>query len=429
MTDDSLAWHKYVYEGKGTWWWCEANGDWFLENSPGPWTQYLDPTSGRQYWWRDDTNWFWINGCHGVFGHSVAANKVADDKHLEQPNLQSPTEPQSEKPLDTAELRPSTPAESLPTPQTESCGARAHWACHVCAEMNNPDRSECNCCGANARPPAIDSAQWLLPAKAQSPLPAEVPSSLSRASAVDWHPGITLLGDCAPAGLAWRYPMRDEKRNSYVGHFQSCLSSQETKAFRSMVMDGMGDLGWDKPPLGARSGSSGGGGARRSGVMTRGTKWLVRRGCWCTYRHKIVNVAPLKATPFPSWMDQLMQACMPACGIADASMWPNSCLLNCYADGSQAIDWHSADESLFGGWSEAGERIISLTLGSDRLYEMRPSDVSVYENVPLSCSLLLKSGDIWTMEGQTPRHYMHRVPKYSGGKNGPVNLHVSFTWR
>merc|ERR1712232_1186276 len=80
----------------------------------------------------------------------------------------------------------------------------------------------------------------------------------------------------------------------------------------------------------------------------------------------------IKSIPFPSWMHKLMQACMPACGLADPTLWPNSCILNCYADGKDGVDWHSDDESLFGGLAHTNERIISLALGSERLFEVRP---------------------------------------------------------
>merc|ERR1719367_2522317 len=71
------TWHKYSYEG-GTWWWCETNGDWFLEAKSAPWTRYCDPASTREYWWRDDMNWFWIDGNHGQVGHTLTANPVLE---------------------------------------------------------------------------------------------------------------------------------------------------------------------------------------------------------------------------------------------------------------------------------------------------------------------------------------------------------------
>lgn len=389
-----MLWRKYVSEAGNCWWWCEANGDWFLENRPGSWTQYWDPVSEMRYWWRDDDSWFWINGCRGEPGRILTANAAVDDQLLDTPVPESPVErtaePQPEHPLETADLlRWSTPrAQAEPPPARQA---------------SSPPLPQPLTCNGVPPPPAVPPPQ----------------PSTNRSQ----H---TLLGDIAPAGVAWQYPFRDEGRNSYVGHLPACLPAADARAYFRIVMDSMSVLGWERPPLVRRSGSCGGGGARRSGVILRGTKWLVCKGCHCTYP---LEGMTLKPTPFPDWMDQLMQRCMPACGLADRASWPNSCTLNGYSDGSEAFDWHSDDERLFGGLSETGERIISLALGSERLYEMRPSDISTYEDAPPSCSLRLKGGDIWTMEGQTPRHYMNRVPKYPAGKQGPVRFHVSVIWR
>merc|ERR1712217_29519 len=124
-----------------------------------------------------------------------------------------------------------------------------------------------------------------------------------------------------------------------------------------------------------------------------------------------------------------MQKVMPACGLTDPATWPNSCLLNCYSDGTETIDWHSDDEPLFAGKSKEGERIILLALGSERIFEVRPSNKSLYEDVPLTLSLRVKGGDMWSLEGHTAKHYMHRIPKQGADKSGPVRLHVNLTWR
>lgn len=55
------AWKKYINaEGQGYWWWCELDGDWFLEDEPGPWAKYKDPETGKHYWWKTDDTWFWV---------------------------------------------------------------------------------------------------------------------------------------------------------------------------------------------------------------------------------------------------------------------------------------------------------------------------------------------------------------------------------
>ena len=55
-------WQKFKVEnGRGYWWWCEKDSDWFLEEQPGRWVQYVDTATARKYWWRDDETWFWCS--------------------------------------------------------------------------------------------------------------------------------------------------------------------------------------------------------------------------------------------------------------------------------------------------------------------------------------------------------------------------------
>lgn len=418
MAANHFAWHKYVYEGFGFWWWCETDGDCFLESNPGPWAKYSDPMSARQYWWRDDTNWFWIDGVHGQVGHSLNVNRAVKEEQVVEPNLVSTPE------LLTVKQQESQPEQALRTQQVNACGTQARWTCTICDEVNKAGRSQCNCCGAQAGTNVKSSERFVEDASVP-PTPLSAPDSIAVAKPHQ----LPLLGDCSSAGVTWQYPLRDEMQQSYVGHLRECISSKDAKSYLRIIMDSMDELGWDRPPSDKRSGCSGGGGAKR-GVIGRHTKWLVRAGCCCTYRHNTVTARDLPATPFPSWMNAIMKACMPLCGLAEPSTWPNSCIINKYTDGSEAIDWHCDDESLFGGISDTGERIITLVLGSERPYELRPSDTPTYaENVPLSCSLLVKGGDIFSMEGRTPKYYMHRMPKYAGKKGERVGMHLSLTWR
>ena len=47
-------------ERAACWYWREDNGDWFVENNPSPWQQYLDPAYNRAYWCNADvSDGFW----------------------------------------------------------------------------------------------------------------------------------------------------------------------------------------------------------------------------------------------------------------------------------------------------------------------------------------------------------------------------------
>merc|ERR1712226_503664 len=110
---------------------------------------------------------------------------------------------------------------------------------------------------------------------------------------------------------------------------------------------------------------------------------------------------------------------MPLCGLPDPSTWPNSCNLNCYADGTDTIGWHADDEDLFQGRHDHC-RIVSLSLGAERTFEVRP--IGGEEGASASCRLRLKSGDLCTMEGYMQRHFEHRIPK--GGSSTPLRVNL-----
>lgn len=53
-----VTWQKYQSD-EGYWWWCEATEDCFVEARPEPWSKFLDPDSGRAYWYNTPSQWFW----------------------------------------------------------------------------------------------------------------------------------------------------------------------------------------------------------------------------------------------------------------------------------------------------------------------------------------------------------------------------------
>jgi len=235
-------------------------------------------------------------------------------------------------------------------------------------------------------------------------------SSLEHALAVAEELGLELMGG---GSFPWNYELIDKERRSFAGHLPGALDEKCATRWLRNIMDNMDEVGgWDRP-MGSL------------GRISRGTKWMVRYGCRCPYRYGGMTVDPVI---FPSWMHELMQVCMPMCGLTAPESWPNSCNLNCYADGSDSLDWHADDEWIFDG-RERDCRIISLSLGAERSFELRLSDDAAADASGAECMehrLRLRSGDLLTMEGLTQRHYVHRVPK-AGGKM--VRLRVNLTWR
>lgn len=233
-------------------------------------------------------------------------------------------------------------------------------------------------------------------------------SSLERALAVAEEVGIQLLG---AGGSSWNYELIDKERRSFVGYLPGALDEKSAWKWMKTILDDMDEIGgWDHP-------------MSALGRVSRGTKWLVQPGCRCPYRYGGMSMDPV---PFPKWMRGLMEVCMPMCGLQDPESWPNGCNLNFYADGSDSLDWHADDEPMLGG-CDSDCRIISLSFGAERSFEVRLADETAAASGTecTECQLRLRSGDLCTMEGLTQRHYVHRLPK-AGGK---IPRRLNLTWR
>jgi alkylated DNA repair dioxygenase AlkB len=76
-------------------------------------------------------------------------------------------------------------------------------------------------------------------------------------------------------------------------------------------------------------------------------------------------------------------------------------LCNFYPDGDVGLGWHADDE----GDLARDAPIASLSLGAPRDFAMRPGRAG------RAClTVALAPGSLLVMEGQTQRHYQHRVP-------------------
>jgi len=216
--------------------------------------------------------------------------------------------------------------------------------------------------------------------------------------------GLELLGDLAPKSVRWDYVMKDEERRSFAGFLSCPFTKNQCNIFYSKVKEG---TDW-KQPMGPH------------GPVPRKTAWMTRRGCTCTYRYGGLEVP---AQEFPNWMQELLKACMPLCGLSDPKDWPDSCNLNLYDDGNMSVGWHSDDEKLFQGKFN-DIRIISLSFGQKRQFQLRLCWPEDWEGLG-ERTIMLGSGDLLTMEGMTQKHFMHRVPKEERSEGPRINL----TWR
>uniref|UniRef100_A0A7S4S7P7 Fe2OG dioxygenase domain-containing protein n=1 Tax=Alexandrium monilatum TaxID=311494 RepID=A0A7S4S7P7_9DINO len=211
-----------------------------------------------------------------------------------------------------------------------------------------------------------------------------------------------VVANCLGARAGWSYLLADQRRQCFAAHMPRALDAEVSQR----LMQEARRSEWLQP-------------SGRLGLIPRKTLWLVREPCTCHYLYGGLQVEP---RPFPRWVQEAMEICMPLCGLSDPKSWPNSCNLNLYVDGGMSVGWHSDDERLFQGkFSDC--RIVSLSLGTRRKFEMRLNWPE--EGERQSWQVFLGDGDLLTMEGMMQKHFQHRVPREDNVTAPRINL----TWR
>ncbi|MEJ6475119.1 alpha-ketoglutarate-dependent dioxygenase AlkB [Pseudoalteromonas piscicida] len=90
----------------------------------------------------------------------------------------------------------------------------------------------------------------------------------------------------------------------------------------------------------------------------------------------------------------------------------NAVLANFYRDGQDSMGWHSDDEPELGPTPV----IASLSLGATRKFKIRhKSNQSVTD-------ILLETGSLLVMQGDSQRDYQHALPKQAKVTQGRINL-------
>ena len=123
---------------------------------------------------------------------------------------------------------------------------------------------------------------------------------------------------------------------------------------------------------------------------------------------------------YPSWFEKITQRVLKETGLQFEYI-PNSCNINWYEDGSDSVGWHSDDEWMFNSMNDDC-LILSLSLGAERRFEIKLNDELEEEQIT---NVVLKNGDLMTMEGMFQKYYVHRVPKEKNVSKERINL----TWR
>lgn len=88
------------------------------------------------------------------------------------------------------------------------------------------------------------------------------------------------------------------------------------------------------------------------------------------------------------------------------------CLLNLYHDGREGMGWHADDETEL----LPHGTIASLSLGAARKFAFKHKRTK--ENI----SLILESGSLLLMQGDTQKHWLHSLPKTTTVSHARINL-------
>ncbi len=95
----------------------------------------------------------------------------------------------------------------------------------------------------------------------------------------------------------------------------------------------------------------------------------------------------------------------------------NACLCNHYRDGRDSIGAHADDEPELGPMPQ----VASLSLGSPRLFVLRPNTLSAGQKGGKH-SLMLMNGSLLVMRGETQLRFKHEVPKSRADVGPRINL-------
>ena len=95
-----------------------------------------------------------------------------------------------------------------------------------------------------------------------------------------------------------------------------------------------------------------------------------------------------------------------------ASWQFNSCLLNLYHNGNEAMGWHSDNEKSI----TPASAIASLSFGAERKFSFR------HRLSKETRSVMLEHGSLLLMKGTTQTHWQHSLPKSTRVTSARINL-------
>ena len=137
-------------------------------------------------------------------------------------------------------------------------------------------------------------------------------------------------------------------------------------------------------------------------VTARQVAWYGDAGFSYTYSGTTKQALP--------WTHELRE--LKAVAEARAGIVFNSCLLNLYHDGREGMGWHSDDERSLA----RNGCIASMSFGAERKFSFR------HKRTKETVSVMLESGSLLLMAGETQTHWHHQLPKSMKVATPRINL-------
>ncbi len=200
-----------------------------------------------------------------------------------------------------------------------------------------------------------------------------------------------------PVNSGWFVILDDIPGRSFISYKPAALNP----TVRALLFENcLNHLPWQRPII-------------MGSPLNREACWLTSGSCTCPYTYGRTS---WPAIAMPPWMSKATHTVAALCGVQPV---PNSCNLNLYRNGGDAVGWHSDNEALFDA-VRTPTTIISLTLGSCRYFDFAPAN-----DQNKVVRLELGDGDLLTMEGLFQKNYIHRVP----AQPNEQGLRINITWR
>lgn len=137
-------------------------------------------------------------------------------------------------------------------------------------------------------------------------------------------------------------------------------------------------------------------------ITARKAAWYGNKEYSYTYSNTTKQALP--------WSDELLQ--LKQLIEEKTSETFNSCLLNLYHTGDEAMAWHSDGEKTL---KENGA-IASMSFGAERIFQFK------HKQTNNQIQLLLEHGSLLIMKDETQKNWLHRLAKSSKIKTPRINL-------